>query len=132
VIEGKAWLIRDTLRHWRDGRLTPEAAIYRVGEALGLDPDLIRNRMLAEKRGPGGAWNMSLQALQDRAERYRQRAMNAEHKAALGSDPFRREMMDVAAQWQDLARQAQALDDIAMGRLLADGTPVESRKASGG
>lgn len=45
----------------------------------------------------------------DRADGYLQRALEAERKAAMGSDSFRREMLDIAAEWRDLARQVVVL-----------------------
>jgi CRP-like cAMP-binding protein len=44
-----------------------------------------------------------------RAERCRQKAMDAELRAASGSEEFRAELLDLAIQWRDLARHAEAL-----------------------
>jgi CRP-like cAMP-binding protein len=44
-----------------------------------------------------------------RAERCRQKAMEAERRAAGGSEEFRAELLDLALQWRDLARHAEAL-----------------------
>jgi hypothetical protein len=44
-----------------------------------------------------------------RIEVFRQRAMEAERKAATGSDAFRAEMLEVVVQWLELARAAQLL-----------------------
>ena len=38
-----------------------------------------------------------------RVEAYLQRAMQAEQKAATGSEEFRQDMIDLATQWRDLA-----------------------------
>ncbi len=43
---------------------------------------------------------------ENRIEAYLQRAIEAERKAALGSEKFRRDMIDLAMQWRDLAQQA--------------------------
>ena len=45
-----------------------------------------------------------------RVEAYLQRAMEAERKGAVGNEEFRREMIDLAVQWRDLARLAAEQD----------------------
>ena len=42
------------------------------------------------------------------AEQYRLRAKEAEHQAEMTSDPdIKRQFLDIARQWQDLANQAE-------------------------
>ena len=45
----------------------------------------------------------------ERAEEYLRRAIEAERRAASGTDAFRREMLDLAVQWRDLAALAEQL-----------------------
>jgi hypothetical protein len=91
-------------QHLAEG-LTEDAAFWRdVARAIALlsaistpahdpaEPPAVRRELLAE-----------------RALAYVARAMEAERKATLGSDAFRREMIDAALQWRDLAHQAQLL-----------------------
>jgi hypothetical protein len=47
--------------------------------------------------------------LMQRIERYRHRALAAEQKAATASDAGREELLDIAAQWRDLALQTQLM-----------------------
>lgn len=47
--------------------------------------------------------------LMQRIELYRHRAAAAEQKAAAGSDAARQEMLDIAAQWRELALQVQLM-----------------------
>jgi len=47
----------------------------------------------------------------ERAQEYLRRAMDAERKAASGTEAFRQEMIDLAMQWRDLAYLAQQLAD---------------------
>lgn len=49
------------------------------------------------------------ESLDGRARAYLERAMEAERKAAIGPEDVRREMIDLATQWRDLARVAEDL-----------------------
>jgi CRP-like cAMP-binding protein len=57
------------------------------------------------------AWVARITAQREpgRAERCRQRAMDAERRAENGSEEVRAELLDLAMQWRDLARHAEAL-----------------------
>src|SRR5215472_619450 len=62
-----------------------------------------------------------------RIERYRFRAMQAECKAA-GSEAHRDEMLDMAAQWFDLAKQAEQLaKDADLGDVRRNARPIGAK-----
>jgi hypothetical protein len=65
---------------------------------------------LAQQRAElSSARRASALALEDRIEAYLRRAMEAERLAAGGGEQFRRDMIDLAMQWRDLARQLAEL-----------------------
>lgn len=96
---------RQSIDRWRAGDITSEEALVAIGRALGVSGAAIAAALAAdraqEKTRPSD--------LTDRAWGYLQRAMEAERRAAGGSEDFRRHMLDVSIQWLDLARQVSLL-----------------------
>lgn len=70
-----------------------------------------------QPRGAKSGWTRRRQATRiwsdcppaERAQEYLRRAMEAERQAASGADASRRELIDRAMQWRDLADLAQQL-----------------------
>jgi len=85
--------------------------------------------LLAGETAPSAAWRMM-----QRIELYRHRATQAERRAALdaeelGAGELRQALIEIAAQWRDLALQAQLLAERAPATVLAE-EPRRRRQGS--